>query len=57
MELGGIDFLGRTDVNSLSTFIQQSLNSINAFIPFVPYIILLKGAFILGKTIHLLDDK
>ena len=47
-----IDFHARTDVTSLNNALSQALNSANALLPLVPYFILLKGAFILGKYHH-----
>ena len=47
--MDNIDFHERTDVTALNTALSQALNSVNALLPFVPYLILLKGAFILGK--------
>ena len=47
-----IDFHARTDVTTLNTALSQALNSANALLPLVPYFILLKGAFILGKYHH-----
>ena len=49
MEMYSIDFQERTDVTALNNAFQQIISSANAFAPFVPYFILLKGAFILGK--------
>ena len=47
-----IDFHARTDVTTLNNALSQALNSANALLPLVPYFILLKGAFILGKYHH-----
>ena len=53
--MDNIDFHERTDVTALNTALSQALGSVNALLPLVPYFILLKGAFILGKYYGLIN--
>ena len=54
--MDNIDFHERTDVTALNTALSQALGSVNALLPLVPYFILLKGAFILGKYYGLINS-
>ena len=54
--IDNIDFHARTDVTALNTALSQALSSVNALLPLLPYFILLKGAFILGKYHGLINS-
>ena len=54
--MDNIDFHERTDVTALGSALSQALGSVNALLPLVPYLILLKGAFILGKYYGLINS-
>ena len=56
----GEGLAARTDVNtlnSISTSINNAIvpfvNAANAALPFVPFLIFLKGAFVLGKLLNI----
>ena len=47
--VSNIDFEERTDVTSLNNAAEQLVNTVNAVLPVLPVLLLVKGAFILGK--------
>ena len=47
--VANIDFEERTDVTSLNNAAGQLVNTVNAVLPVLPVLLLVKGAFILGK--------
>ena len=55
MELNIIDLHGRTDVTSLNNALQPVVTALTALLPLLPFLILLKGAVLLGNVKHLID--
>ena len=57
MELNIIDLHGRTDVTSLNNALQPVVTALTALLPLLPFLILLKGAFLLGNVKHLICNQ
>ena len=55
MELNIIDLHARTDVTSLNNALQPVVTALTALLPLLPFLILLKGALLLGNVKHLTD--
>ena len=55
MELNIIDLHARTDVTSLNNALLPVVTALTALLPLLPFLILLKGALLLGNVKHLTD--
>ena len=55
MELNIIDLHARTDVTSLNNALLPVVTALTALLPLLPFLILLKGALLLGNVKYLID--